>query len=146
MADTATGRATARRTLLAGAGLAAGAALVDAPADAATYAAHHAGPPLLSASARHLVGRFSYGVTPALARQVRQHGGADGWFEWQLNPTQIPDHDAQAIEKWFPHLGWSTPRIAAANASGMVGGWEVMVDYQNWLLLRRMNSERQVLE
>ncbi|MGA8246900.1 MAG: DUF1800 domain-containing protein [Nocardioides sp.] len=146
MAETTPGRAPARRTVLAGAGLAAGAAFVDAPAEAATYAAHHPGARLLATPARHLVGRFSYGVTPQLARQVRQHGGAQGWFEWQLHPQHVPDHHAQSIESWFPHLKWSTPRIAAENESGRVGGWEVMVDYQNWLLLRRMYSQRQVLE
>ncbi len=73
MADTVPGRAPARRTVLAGAGLAAGAALVDAPAEAAV---HHHGAPLLATPARHLADRFSYGVTPGLARQVRHHGGA----------------------------------------------------------------------
>ena len=67
---------TARRTVLAGAGLAAGATLATSLEGTAYAAAHHAGGSLLSTQARHLVGRFSYGVTPALAKQVRAHGGA----------------------------------------------------------------------
>ena len=65
-------RPAARRTILAGAGIAAGATLLPQVADAADasyVAAHHHGAPLLSTRARHLVGRFAYGVTPALARR-----------------------------------------------------------------------------
>ena len=37
--------------------------------------------------ARHLVSRFSYGITPALAADVREAGGARAWFEQQLAPA-----------------------------------------------------------
>ena len=137
------GRPTARRTVLAGAGLAAGATLATG-LDGAAYGATDAR--LLSTQARHLVGRFSYGVTPALARQVRERGGAQRWFEWQLTPGRVKDAAGDALESWFPHLKWSPARIAQENDSGRVGGWEVMADYQNSLLLRRIRSQRQVLE
>src|SRR4051794_9245414 len=79
-------RTTARRTVLAGASLAAGVTLLPQAAkaaDAMTYAAaHHHGARLLGTRSRHLVGRFAYGVTPGLATQVRHHGGAQKWFEW----------------------------------------------------------------
>ncbi len=108
VADTA-GRPTARRTVLAGAGLAAGASLVTGLEGAAYGAtdARLAGAPLLSTQARHLVGRFSYGVTPALARQVRARGGAQKWFEWQLTPGRVKDTAGDALDSWFPHLKWS---------------------------------------
>ena len=143
-ADTPT-HPTARRTVLAGAGLAAGATLVTNLEGTAYAASHHAGEPLLSTQSRHLVGRFSYGVTPALARQVRAHGGAQKWFEWQLS-GRVKDASGEALAHWFPHLKWSPAKVAAENDSGRVGGWEVMSDYQNSLLLRRMRSQRQVLE
>ena len=141
-------RPAARRTILAGAGIAAGATLLPQVADAADpyVAAHHHRAPLLSTRARHLVGRFAYGVTPALAREVLHHGGARDWFEWQLSPHHVHDHAGQALDAWFPHLSWSPARISAENNSGRVGGWEVMADYQNWLLLRRIRSRQQVLE
>jgi Protein of unknown function (DUF1800) len=142
-------RPAARRTILAGAGLAAGATLLPQAAEAAEasyVAAHHHGAPLLSTRARHLVGRFAYGVTPALAREVQHHGGARDWFEWQLNPHHVHDHAGKALDAWFPHLRWSPAKISAENNSGRVGGWEVMADYQNWLLLRRIRSRQQVLE
>lgn len=145
-------RRPARRAVLAGAGLAAGAALLPEAAEAAeaadsTYrAGRHAGPPLLGTQARHLVGRFSYGVTPALAKQVRRKGGARDWFEWQLAPQDIRDHDASRLVTWFPGLSWSPGRIWQETISGGLPGWQVMQDYQAWVLLRRMTSKRQLLE
>lgn len=141
------GHPAARRTVLAGAGLAAGATLVPGLDDAA-YAgtAGRASTPLLSTQARHLVGRFSYGVTPALARQVQARGGARQWFDWQLTPSRVRDASGDALASWFPYLKWSPSTIAAANESGTVGGWVVMQHYQNSLLLRRMMSQRQLLE
>src|SRR4051794_18524580 len=97
--------------------------------------ARRTGTPLLSTRARHLVGRFAYGVTPALARQVEARGGAGRCFDWQLSPRRVHDPSGNALDSWFPHLTWSTSRIAVENESGRVGGWEVMADYQNWLLL-----------
>jgi hypothetical protein len=140
-------RRPGRRTVVAGAGLAVGATALPGVAEAATHGsgAHRAGS-LLSTHDRHLVGRFSYGVTPALAREVRHKGGARAWLDWQLSPGKISDPHGDALLDWFPHLKWSTSRIADENDSGRVGGWEVMADYQNWLLLRRMKSRHQVLE
>ena len=46
---------------------------------------------LLSPADRHLVSRFSYGITPKLAKDVRRAGGAQQWFERQLNPKAIND-------------------------------------------------------
>ncbi len=101
---------------------------------------------LLDTQDRHLVGRFSYGVTPDLAREVRSHGGARRWFDWQLRPGHVNDPAGRALGSWFPHLGWSPAKVWSESESGRVGGWEVMADYQNWLLLRRMRSRQQVLE
>jgi hypothetical protein len=138
-----------RRALVAGTGLAAGATLLPraaAAADSAYVAGRHRGATLLGTQARHLVGRFSYGVTPALARQVRNHGGAAKWFEWQLAPGRISDADTSRIVTWFPGLAWSPSRIWHETVSGGMPGWEVMQDYQSWVLLRRMTSNRQLLE
>src|SRR5687767_8032842 len=73
------GALPARRSVIGAAGAAAAVAAA-APAAPATAArgfrpARHRGAPLLGRPDRLLVGRFSYGLTPALARQVRQHGG-----------------------------------------------------------------------
>jgi hypothetical protein len=145
-------RSAARRTVLAGAGLAAGAAVVPATATAASaatgtaYVAARAAGSLLGTQERHLVGRFAYGVTPALARQVRQRGGAQHWFDWQLSPDGIPDHDAGQVVGWFPGLAWSPSKLWQETVNGGMPGWQVMEDYQSWVLLRRMMSRRQLLE
>jgi hypothetical protein len=139
-------RGTARRAVIAGSGLALGAGLLPEVANAAPADAHHHGARLLSTQARHLVGRFSYGVTPALAREVRNHGGARNWFEWQLDPHGISDHGGHQVDTWFPGLRWSHSKVADMNDTGKYPGWQLMTDYQNWLLLRRMRSRRQVLE
>ena len=158
--------AASRRTVLAGAGLATGATLLEVTAPAAsatdgtggpssmagtttsgaTYAAATTSGSLLGTQARHLVGRFAYGVTPALAQQVRRSGGAERWFERQLSPGRITDHDADRLVGWFPGLSWTPSRLWHENVSGGMPGWQVMEDYQSWVLLRRIMSRRQLLE
>ena len=101
---------------------------------------------LLPAAARHLVGRFSYGLTPALARQVRGAGGARAWFEQQLDPDSIPDAAADELRSWWPSLSRSATSIWTRQRDEVEGGWEVMADYQRWVLLRRIRSRRQVHE
>ena len=108
--------------------------------------AHYRGPKLLGAADRHLVGRFSYGVTPALARQVRAAGGARAWFDDQLDPDSIKDDKADELRSWWSGLSRSATEIWHRQRDEIEGGWEVMADYQRWVLLRRIHSRRQVLE
>jgi hypothetical protein len=141
---------TTRRTVLTGAGAAAAATVLAGPLDAA-YAdtaatAVSRSSSLLSTQQRHLVGRFSYGVTPALASEVRKHGGAQQWFDWQLDPSRISDTAGDALRSWYPTMSWSVGKIVSETEAGNIGGWQIMADYQNWLLMRRMVSRRQVLE
>ncbi len=64
---------------------------------------------------RHLVSRFSYGITPRLARDVRRAGGAQRWFERQLNPKAIKNDKAtEKIRRWWPSLN----RTPAVNRAG----------------------------
>ena len=69
-------RPAARRTILAGAGSPpAPRCSRRSPTPPIAYvAAHHHRALLLSTRARHLVGRFAYGVTPALARRSSTTG------------------------------------------------------------------------
>jgi len=102
--------------------------------------------PLLSGSARHLISRFSYGVTPGLAQQVVDRGGAQAWFEWQLQPSGIKDRAAAELNDWWPGLRYSGPQAGARHADGTEPGWVLMANYQRWVLLRRIKSRRQVQE
>src|SRR5689334_5398932 len=95
-------RTPSRRTLLgAAAAVGTGTTLaVAAPAAAATAQIaprRWRGEPLLTASGRHLVGRFSYGVTPALAREVRAAGGPLAWFDAQLDSDSVADPGTSQI-------------------------------------------------
>ena len=143
-------RPASRRTLVAGAagGVAAAAVLGAAgPARAATYSpAHYRGHRLLGARARHLVGRFSYGVTLDLAEQVRRAGGARAWFDAQLDPGSIADGAADELRGWWPGLSRDATDLWQRQLDEIEGGWEVMFDYQRWVLMRRIRSRRQVLE
>jgi hypothetical protein len=103
-------------------------------------------PQLLSAAARHLVGRFSYGLTPELAADVRNAGGAQRWFEQQLDPDTISDGTAESLREWWPSLSRDCTELWQRQRDDIEGGWEVMEQYQSWVLLRRMRSRRQVLE
>lgn len=103
-------------------------------------------PDLLSPAARHLVGRFSYGVTPALARDVRRAGGARDWFELQLTPGQVRDGAADRLRGWWPSLDRGPTELWRRQDREIEGGWEVMADYQRWVLLRRIRSRRQLHE
>ena len=101
---------------------------------------------LLSRNERHLVSRFSYGVTPSLARDVRKAGGAQAWFEKQLRPNTVKDKKAGRLQSWWPSLKRSPGDLWRRQNQGIEGGWEVMNDYARWCLMRRMTSNRQLFE
>ncbi|MCW2764778.1 MAG: hypothetical protein JWO11_737 [Nocardioides sp.] len=92
------------------------------------------------------MGRFSYGVTPALAAKVIAAGGASKWFEQQLNPGVITDAATDALLEWYPSLSRGPQDLWQRQIQEIEGGWEVMADYARWVLLRRMHTKRQVLE
>jgi len=100
---------------------------------------------VLGASDLHLVERFSYGITPRLAGQVRRAGGAAAWFAAQLEPARGAD-PADDYSLWWPYLAKSPDELWEASRAKEMGGGEVMADLQNFVLLRRIHSERQVLE
>jgi uncharacterized protein (DUF1800 family) len=139
-----------RRALVASAAAVAGTgvALVAAPAQARgkKKPQKYQGQPLLKGRDRHLVSRFSYGVTPALASQVRAAGGARAWWERQLTPTAVPDAWADQLPTWWPSLSQSPQDMWAADKMGMMRAFGVCQDYQRYVLLRRIYSNRQVLE
>lgn len=99
----------------------------------------------LSGPERHLALRFSYGLTPQLRRDVRRQG-AGAWFERQLAPRRIGDRKADALASWWPSLGRTPLDLWQRTQSEVEPGWQVMEDYQRWVLMRRLLSQRQVLE
>ena len=72
---------------------------------------YRGGPKLLGTQARHLVGRFSYGVTPALAAEVRRAGGALAWFEPSSPPARSTTGAPTSSASWWPSLYRSATEI-----------------------------------
>jgi uncharacterized protein (DUF1800 family) len=102
--------------------------------------------PVPTPAQRHVLSRFSYGVTPGLVRDMRRAGGVQAWFRRQLHPERIDDHRAAGMRAWFPHIDLTPQQQFALHDSGRKAGWEIMADFVRWTMLRRIYSERQVLE
>ncbi|MGH3356616.1 MAG: DUF1800 domain-containing protein [Nocardioidaceae bacterium] len=102
--------------------------------------------PLPRPAQRHLLSRFSYGVTPALVRDMRQAGGSSDWFRRQLQPGRVSDRQAAQMRSWFPVLDLSPRQQWQLHLSGRQEGWEILADFVRWSLLRRVYSRRQVHE
>ncbi|WP_139980212.1 DUF1800 domain-containing protein [Nocardioides litoris] len=101
---------------------------------------------LPTAASLHLASRFTYGFTPALHEQMKAAGSPAAWFEQQLDPAQVPDSFADGLASWWTSMGLGPAQIWQRQQDGTEGGWVAMANYARWCLLRRIYSERQVLE
>lgn len=101
---------------------------------------------LLPPADRHLVRRFSGGLTPALAAEVTAAGGGRRWFAAQLRPDRITDRPGNEVNGWFPSLGRTPKQIFDREQNDVQGAWEVMYDLSRWTVARRVHSRHQVLE
>ncbi|WP_344777090.1 DUF1800 domain-containing protein [Nocardioides panacisoli] len=100
----------------------------------------------LGAADRHLVKRFSWGLTPDLVAQVRQAGGGRAWFEKQLSPARVADAPGAEIDDWFPTVAADAKQVFDDDQSEVRGAWEVATDLSRWTIARRIASNRQLLE
>ena len=100
-----------------------------------------------SATQRHLMNRMGCGWSRSTFARMRAAGSAGAWFEGQLRPGSVKESaKAGELAGWFPDL-WESPRTKwERNRSGSKGGWEYAADLASWSMLRRVYSERQVLE
>ncbi len=103
-------------------------------------------PALPSPSERHLLSRFTWGVTPALVAEVRGAGGSSSWLAKQLRPDQVADSYANSMRAWFPRLQMSVTELVRASKNGNLDTFDLMMDLARWSLLRRVHSKRQVHE
>jgi uncharacterized protein (DUF1800 family) len=97
-------------------------------------------------TALHLASRLTFGMTPGLLAEMSSHPTVQAWWDAQLQPSSIDDQAAEAIETWWPSLGWSAQTMWAQEQAGTGAAWRAMADYQRWCLMRRTYSRRQVLE
>ncbi|MBA2641284.1 MAG: DUF1800 domain-containing protein [Nocardioidaceae bacterium] len=100
-----------------------------------------AAPPL-----RHVLSRFSYGVTPNLVAKARELGGAQAWFETQLAHSDVADLTAKRMRGWFPYLAKTARELYVAQTSGEYPAWQSTMDLGRWTILRRTYSKRQLFE
>lgn len=96
---------------------------------------------------RLFLNRFGTGYTPVMLARMAAHGGPDQWLEWQLNPDQVPESPrAVEVDDWFAYLRHTPAQIGADHKNSVRPYWEHNFGYSNWLLMRRIYSERVVLE
>ena len=100
----------------------------------------------LTGDVRHMANRFTYGYTPVLAKQIVKAGGPQAWFEKQLRPTEIADAWADGFDGWwFSHTADHTT-LWQRDRAKIEGGWIATANYARWCLMKRISSNRQVLE
>ncbi len=61
-------------------------------------------------------------------------------------PDPIKDPHGDALLDWWSGLSRSPSELWERTRSEVEPGWQVMLDYQRWVLMRRMRSRRQLLE
>ena len=96
---------------------------------------------------RHLMNRLGCGYSRATFKAMRKAGSPEKWFERQLTPGKVKESKrAASLAGWFPDLRHPPATKWAHQTSETKGGWEYAVDLANYSMLRRIYSERQVLE
>lgn len=136
-----------RRALVAlpAAGVAAATLATASPATAAYVPRAWTRTPVPSTATRHGLRRFTAGYTPALNRQVIAAGGFAKWFEKQLTGGYSDTWYASTAQ-WWTSINATPAEVWRRDQDGIEGLWEADANYERWALVRRMGSQRQVLE
>ncbi len=100
--------------------------------------------PLLSASALHLVRRFTYGFNSRLETDVLRFRNVDAWFESQLSAGA--DAAADVALGWYPHLSDSPSKAWDHAKAGTYRGYQYGNDLAGYTLARRIRATNQVHE
>lgn len=98
-----------------------------------------------SAATLHGLRRFTAGYTPALNRQVAAAGGFAKWFERQLS-SYYDDGWYSHTATWWPSINATPAAIWQRHVDGVEELWLAEANYERWTLMRRLGSQRQVLE
>jgi uncharacterized protein (DUF1800 family) len=95
----------------------------------------------------HLMNRMGCGYSRTTWGQLRRAGGGAAWFEKQLRPGSVTENaKAAGLIDWFPDLRQSPVTKWERNVAKTKGGWEYARDLANYTTMRRIYSNRQVLE
>lgn len=105
------------------------------------------GAPAPTARERLHLNRFGTGFTPKALDQLRAAGTPEAWLTAQLQLEQVAESPRIAqVDGWFPDLRRTAAQKWATQIDRTKGGWEYGHDLGNWSILRRIYSERAVLE
>ncbi|MCW2806816.1 MAG: hypothetical protein JWQ93_771 [Marmoricola sp.] len=103
--------------------------------------------PVATSRERLYLNRFGTGFTPSALARLRTAGSPEAWLAAQLKPDGIPESGkVAALDAWFAPLFRTPAQKAATNADGSRSAWQYGNDLGNWSILRRIYSERSVLE
>lgn len=116
-------------------------------ARAITYApASYSRTKILDPYTRLVISRFTGGWTPATRNAVVAAGGISTWFAQQLSPAAISDGFYVGSRDWWISTTADAPTLWARDRDGIEPAWVANAQYQSWSVLRRIYSQRQVLE
>ncbi len=103
--------------------------------------------PIAAARERLFLNRFGTGFTQAALTQLREAGTPEEWLEQQLDPASVAESAKVAqVDSWFSFL-WGTPvEKYAADRDGSKSASTYGRDFGSWSILRRIYSQRTVLE
>lgn len=98
---------------------------------------------------RLFLNRFGTGYSQRALAQLRAFGSPQAWLEAQLTePARFVEHPKVAtVDGWFASLRQDTPAKRWSNGTNQVkGSWVYGHELGNWSILRRIYSQRTVLE
>jgi uncharacterized protein (DUF1800 family) len=95
----------------------------------------------------HVLNRLGCGFSPGSYKQLVKAGGAQEWFEAQLDHQSVPESAyAAGLADWFPRL-WQDPATKyASDRSDTYKNHEYGRDLSSYSLLRRIYSPRSIFE
>lgn len=133
-----------RRGLLKGGAVTAAGAVAATSSAPASAAGSYTKTPVPTARERHAINRFTFGFTPDTLAQLRAAGTPERWFTAQLSPATVSESAmATAVDSWWPTSVMGTPQQVSTVPEG---GHVAAGNYRTWAMVKRMYSNRQVLE
>ena len=91
----------------------------------------------------HLMNRLGCGWSPGTWAEMKAAGGPTAWFEQQMSPETVPEHPKVGyVDSWFPEL-YEAPAVKFTKSKV---GYGYADQLSSWTMLRRIYSNRQVLE
>ncbi len=96
---------------------------------------------------RLYLNRFGTGFTQASLAKLRAAGSPDAWLAAQLKPSTITEASKIAeVDSWFAPLRRTPAEKYATDKARTKAAWTYGDDLGNWTILRRVYSNRSVLE